>query len=328
MIRQHKCIALFSGGLDSILAVKHMERLGYQVKAVFFETPFFEAESALQAAKANEIDLQVIDVLPQYLQVLENPRYGYGKNMNPCVDCHGFMFRMAAELLTETGADFLISGEVLGQRPMSQRKDAMNAVAKLSGVKDLLVRPLCQQFLADTLPIREGWVDKAEMLDIQGRGRQRQLDMAREFGVTEFQNPAGGCKLTDIKYSRKLKDLLLHKQLNDDTIKYLKYGRHFRLNEHTKLIVGRDKAENEHLSLLTTDEIVVKTVDFHGPLGIICKTGTVTETELKTAAGIVLRYNNNVDNEAEVAWGENFSLNNIIKVEKYTPAEVQELMIK
>jgi tRNA-uridine 2-sulfurtransferase len=328
MIREHKCIALFSGGLDSLLAVKHMEKLGYEVIAVFFQTPFFVADPALHAAKTNQIKLRVIDVLPQYLPILENPRYGYGKNMNPCVDCHGFMFRMAAEMMQEYGADFLISGEVLGQRPKSQRKDAMNAVAKLSGVKDLLIRPLCQKFMADTLPIREGWVDKAELLDIQGRGRQRQLELAREYGVIEFQNPGGGCKLTDIKYSRKLKDLLLHKQINDNTIKYLKYGRHFRLNEHTKLIVGRDKVENEHLSLLITDEVVIKAVDIHGPLGVICKDGKLNDAELETAARIILRYNNNVEDEAEVAWGENFSLNNIIKVEKYTPAEVQDLMIK
>lgn len=328
MIREHKCLALFSGGLDSILAVKHMEKLGYVVKPVFFETPFFEAESALKSAKANGIELQVINVMPEYLGVLKNPRYGYGKNMNPCVDCHGFMFRKAAEMMQEYGIDFLISGEVIGQRPKSQRKDSMNAVAKLSGVKDLLVRPLCQRFLADTKPIREGWVDKAELLDIQGRGRYRQLELAREYGVTEFQNPAGGCKLTDIKYSRKLKDLLVHDQINDKNIKFLNYGRHFRLNDNARLVVGRDMAENEHLSLLTTDEIVVKAVDYHGPLGIICKDGEIAENEIEMAARIVLRYNNKVESEADVAWGENFSLNNIIKVEKYTPGEVENLMIK
>jgi len=328
MIREYKCLALFSGGLDSILAVKHMEKLGYTVIPVFFETPFFEATSAVKAAKANGIELRVINVMPEYLEVLKNPRYGYGKNMNPCVDCHGFMFRKAAAMMQEYGADFLISGEVLGQRPKSQRKYSMNAVAKLSGVKDLLVRPLCQRFLADTLPIREGWVDEAELLDIQGRGRYRQLELAREYGVIEFQNPAGGCKLTDIKYSRKLKDLLVHDQINDKSIKFLNYGRHFRLNDNTRLVVGRDMAENEHLSLLTTDEIVVKAVDYHGPLGIICKDERVTENEIEMAARIVLRYNNKVESEADVAWGKNFSLNNINKVEKYTPAEVEDLMIK
>jgi len=328
MIRKHKCLALFSGGLDSLLAVKHMEKLGYTVIPIFFETPFFEATSALKVAQSNGIDLQVINVMPEYLDVLKNPRYGYGKNMNPCVDCHGFMFRKAAEMMQEYGADFLISGEVIGQRPKSQRKDSMNAVAKLSGVKDLLVRPLCQRFLADTLPIREGWVDKAELLDIQGRARYRQLELAKEYGVIEFQNPAGGCKLTDIKYSRKLKDLLVHDQINDKNIKFLNYGRHFRLNENTRLVVGRNMEENEHLSLITTDELVVKAVDYHGPLGIICKDGEVTENEIEMAARIVLRYNNKVERESEVGWGKNFALNNIIKVEKYTPEEVEDLMIK
>ncbi|MDP8221053.1 MAG: tRNA (5-methylaminomethyl-2-thiouridylate)-methyltransferase [Candidatus Stygibacter frigidus] len=328
MNREHKCLALFSGGLDSILAVKHMEKLGYQVIPVFFETPFFEATSALKAAQSNAIDLKVINVMPEYLHVLKNPRYGYGKNMNPCVDCHGFMFRKAAEMMKEYGADFLISGEVLGQRPKSQRKDSMNAVAKLSGVKDLLVRPLCQRFLSDTLPIREGWVDKAELLDIQGRGRYRQIELAREYGVEEFQSPAGGCKLTDIKYSRKLKDLLEHDQINDKNIKYLNYGRHFRLNDNTRLVVGRNMAENEHLSLMPVGELVVKAVDYHGPLGIICKDGEIDNTEIEMAARIVLRYNNKVDGISEVGWGKNFALNNIIKLEKYTPEEVEDLMIK
>jgi len=328
MNREHKCLALFSGGLDSILAVKHMEKLGYTVIPVFFETPFFEATPALKAAQSNGIDLQVINVMPEYLHVLKNPRYGYGKNMNPCVDCHGFMFRKAAEMMKEYRADFLISGEVLGQRPKSQRKDAMNAVAKLSGVKDLLVRPLCQRFLSDPLPIREGWVDKEELLDIQGRGRYRQIELAREYDVKEFQTPAGGCKLTDIKYSRKLKDLLEHDQINDYNIKFLNYGRHFRLNENTRLVVGRNMAENEHLSLMTSDELVVKAVDYHGPLGIICKDSDIDDTEIEMAARIVLRYNNKVDGESDVGWGKNFALNNIIKVEKYTPEEVEELMIK
>ncbi len=327
MKKEHICLSLFSGGLDSILSVKHMENLGYKVITVFFQTPFFEADSALLIAEANGIDLRVIDVFPEYLKILENPRYGYGKNMNPCIDCHGFMFKKAAELMPEYGADFLISGEVLGQRPKSQRKDAMNAVAKLSGVKDLLIRPLCQRYLSDTLPIREGWVDKTEMLDIQGRGRYRQMELAHEYVITEFQSPGGGCKLTEIKYSKKLKDLQEHDQLTEQNIRFLKYGRHFRLNDATKLVIGRDKSDNEHLSLLADDEIVIKITDYHGPLGIINKNENPEIEEIELAARIVLRYNNRLDEITELSWGKNFSLTNILKVGKYPAEKVEELMI-
>ncbi|MCF7920777.1 MAG: tRNA (5-methylaminomethyl-2-thiouridylate)-methyltransferase [Candidatus Cloacimonetes bacterium] len=326
-MKKRTCISLFSGGLDSLLAVKFMEKLGYKVIPVFFETPFFEAGNALEIAKLNGIALQVVDVFEEYLPVLQNPRYGYGKNLNPCIDCHGFMFRTAGKLLEEWQADFLISGEVLGQRPMSQRKDAMNAVGKLSEVKDLLVRPLSQKLLADTLPIREGWVDKNEMLSIQGRGRHRQLELAREFGIVDFQSPGGGCKLTDVKYSRRLRDLLTHSQISLANIRFLKYGRHFRLNEQTKLVVGRHKQDNEHLSLLADTEIVVRAVNIHGPLGIIIKGDIPTLEEIMLAAQIVLRYNNSVGSEADIAWGENFSLNNIIRINKLDEEKVAEFMI-
>jgi tRNA-uridine 2-sulfurtransferase len=327
MIKEHACLALFSGGLDSILSVKLMEKLGYKVTPVFFETPFFEADKAMLVAKANDIKLNVINVLPEYLKILKNPRYGYGRNMNPCVDCHGFMFRKAAELMEAYKADFLISGEVLGQRPKSQRKDAINAVSKLSGVKDLLVRPLCQKYLTDTLPIREGWVDKEEMLDIQGRGRYRQIEMAHEYGIKDFHSPGGGCKLTEIKYSRRLKDIIEHNHLNEQNIRFLNYGRHFRLNDDTKLVVGRNKSDNEHLSLLTQKEIVIKAVDFHGPIGILIKDEEPTNEEILQAARIVLRYNNNVSDVAEVSWGFNYSLDNKEFVEKYSPETVANLMI-
>jgi tRNA U34 2-thiouridine synthase MnmA/TrmU len=304
-----------------------MEKLGYEVLPVFFETPFFEADKALEIARLNSIDLRVREVFEEYLPVLLHPRYGYGKNMNPCVDCHGFMFRQAGHMLQEWGADFLISGEVLGQRPMSQRKDAMNSVGKLSEVKDLLVRPLSQQLLADTLPIREGWVKKEDMLDFQGRGRQRQIQLARELGIVDYTSPAGGCKLTDVKYSRRIRDLIKYDQVTLANIRYLKYGRHIRLNEQTKLVVGRDKPENQQIAQMVTDEIAMKSVDIHGPLGIILKDGIPTTEEIERSARIVLRYNNNVSTEAIVAWGEIFSLKNIVQVSKLTAEEVEELKV-
>lgn len=203
MKRKHKAIALFSGGLDSILAVLHMQKLGYEVIPIFFESPFYPASKARHGAKIAGLKLEIIDITPELVEVLKSPRYGFGKHMNPCIDCHGMMFRKAAEMLEKYKADFLISGEVMGQRPMSQRPDSMNAVAKLSGVRELLVRPLCQRFLMDTKPITEGWVDKEELLDFNGRGRHAQFALAKEYGLTGYDNPGGGCLLTEKHVSER-----------------------------------------------------------------------------------------------------------------------------
>lgn len=322
-----KCFALFSGGLDSMLVVLHMQKLGYEVLPIFFETPFFSAVKARKTAEHIGFELLVHDLTAEHLKMMQNPRYGFGKNMNPCIDCHGLMFRKAGRLMEKHNVDFLISGEVLSQRPMSQRKDAMNSVGKLSEVKDLLVRPLSQKLLADTLPIREGWVNKEEMLDIQGRGRHRQIAMAKEFGITEYQNPGGGCLLTDIGYSRKLKDLMQHDTLEMKYLDFLKTGRHFRLNDDVKIIVGRNNDDNEALGNIATDEIVFQTADFPGPLGIVQSKRELTEDEIELIASLVLRYNSKVTESGNVNYGLNFKLENQIEVEKMDPKEVEKLLI-
>jgi tRNA U34 2-thiouridine synthase MnmA/TrmU len=158
-MNNRKALALFSGGLDSLLSVFWMKKLGYEVIPIFFETPFFSSEKAIRVATANELDLKIIDFSLEHLNMLKSPVYGYGKHYNPCIDCHGLMFRTLKQYLDVYQADFVISGEVLNQRPMSQRYDAMNAVKKLSTIGDLIIRPLCQKRLTDTLPIREGWVN-------------------------------------------------------------------------------------------------------------------------------------------------------------------------
>lgn len=169
MKKKYRCFALFSGGLDSMLSVLHMKKLGFDVLPIFFKTPFFGSENAQKAAEEIGYHLIIHDITDNHINMLLNPRYGYGKHLNPCIDCHGLMFREAAELMSQYKVDFLISGEVLGQRPMSQRKDALNSVGKLSNVKDKIIRPLSQKLLADTFPIREEWVDKEKMLYIQER---------------------------------------------------------------------------------------------------------------------------------------------------------------
>lgn len=326
MKRNFKCFALFSGGLDSILAIMHMKKLGYEVIPIFFRTPFFGPEKALLAARKAGFELRVIDITEEHMEMLKNPRYGYGKNMNPCIDCHGLMFRKAGELMTAEGVDFLISGEVLAQRPMSQRYDALNSVGKLSQVKDLLIRPLSQKLLTDTLPIREGWVNKDEMLDIQGRGRHRQIELAEKYGIKEYQNPGGGCLLTDKGFSTRLKDLMDHDNYTVRQIELIRTGRHFRLSPESKLIVGKNNQDNTNISKLAGEDLVLQTRDHPGPLGLLL-TSNIDDELIKKAASIVLRYNNKAPDTSIVSYGQNYNLYKQIEVEKMEEKSVAELLI-
>jgi len=325
--RDHRCFALFSGGLDSMLAVAFMQRLGYEVIPIFFKTPFFGPAKAQKAADSINTELMVVDITEDYIKMLKKPRYGFGKNMNPCIDCHGLMFRKASEMMEKHKVDFLISGEVLGQRPMSQRKDAMNSVAKLSSVKDLLVRPLCQKLIADTIPVTEGWVKKEEMLDIQGRARHRQMAMAEKFGIKSYESPGGGCLLTDKSFSNRLRDLMQNDMLERNFLEYLKVGRHFRINENLKIIVGRNNEDNELLSEMTVDELVLKTPELPGPLAILNFKNQPSEDEIRLACSIMLRYNNKVETETEVKYGKNFELENSITAPKMSPQDVEKYSI-
>ena len=310
-----------------MLTVLLMHQLGYEVIPVFFKTPFFGSANAEKAARHIGFELLVIDITKEHIEMLKNPRYGFGKNMNPCIDCHGLMLKKAAELIPEYKIDFIISGEVLGQRPMSQRADALNAVAKLSGIKDLLVRPLCQKLLPDTKPIREGWVNKEEMLDISGRGRYRQMELAERYKITYYQNPGGGCLLTDMGYSRRLKDLMDNDMFEEKFIRFLEVGRHFRLNSSLKLIVGRNNNDNNKLSTLATTETVLQTADFPGPLAVINSKANPQENEIHWAASLLLRYNNKIIETAKVRYGENFNLVNVLSETKMNSQEVEEYII-
>ncbi len=284
----HKAIALFSGGLDSIIAVKWMQNRGYSVHSVFFKAPYIFPERALHYASKNNIELEVIDISEDHIKLLDNPVYGFGKYFNPCIDCHGLMFKKAAELLPSRNADYIISGEVLGQRPKSQRHDALDSVGRLSGVKDLIIRPLSQNLLSDTLPLREGWIDKQDMLSIHGRGRYAQLALAEQLGIVDFPSPAGGCLLTDRNYCLRIKDLKKHQQDTLENIELLAWGRHFRLDNETKLIIGRDEAENEVLENMFRNGTKLQARDYMGPVGFI--TGNASYETLSLALSIFLLY--------------------------------------
>jgi len=327
MKKKHSCFALFSGGLDSMLAILHMQKLGYKVLPIFFSTPFFGPDRAQKTADKLGFDLIVHNLTDLHLKMMEKPKYGFGKNMNPCIDCHGLMFHEAGRLMKDYNVDFIISGEVLGQRPMSQRKDALNSVGKLSEIKDLLIRPLSQKLLADTLPIREGWVIKDEMLDIQGRNRKRQMKMAEELGINFYPSPGGGCLLTDPGFSRKLKDIRQYNMMNKDSIELLKVGRHLRLNDKVKLIIGRNKDENKLISDLALNNIVLQTKDFPGPLGIIQSNEKMMNEDIKLAGSILLRYNSKIENSAIIQYGKNFELNDEIECEKMSDENIKKYLV-
>jgi tRNA U34 2-thiouridine synthase MnmA/TrmU len=229
-----------------------------------------------------------------HLEMLKQPRHGYGSGMNPCIDCHALMFREAGKLMQQWGADFLFSGEVLGERPMSQNKQSLRIVARDSGFEEYIVRPLSAKLLPITKPEQEGKVDREQLLDIQGRSRKRQMELAKQYGITEFPEPAGGCRLTEPNFSKRLKDLMTHKvnfSIND--IELLKVGRHLRLSEQVKCIVGRNEQDNNKIEeLRQKQDVLLTTEEVAGPVVLInCSSEDVLSKELLLrAASICVRY--------------------------------------
>ena len=284
-----KAIALFSGGLDSMLAVELIRRQNIDVLCLTFTTPFFGAEKAQAAARQINLPLIVEDITAQHLKMLKSPRYGYGKNMNPCIDCHILMLQEAGKKMLETGADFILTGEVLGQRPMSQGKQSLYVVAKNSGFPDYILRPLSAQLLEPIKAERECKVDRSQLLSIQGRGRKEQIQMAADFGISNYAPPAGGCLLTDPMFARRLRDLFSHQEDYDiHDLDLLKYGRHFRADDQGKIIVGRNNLDNEKLrGLSTDDDLVLFMADFPGP-HVVVPHGN--EALLPLAASLCVRY--------------------------------------
>jgi len=266
-----KAISLLSGGLDSLLATKVILEQGIEVLGVTFETPFFSARKAQHAAVTMGIPLLTQDITEELLEILKAPIYGYGKNMNPCIDCHTLMLNKAGRIMEESGADFIFTGEVLGQRPMSQNRQSLYIVAKNSGYGEYILRPLSAKFLTATKPETEGKVDREKLLDIQGRGRKHQLALARHYGLTEYSSPAGGCLLTDPLFSKRLKDLFDHqKDFKLRDVNLLKFGRHFRPDTSTKVIVGRNSSDNESLLRLSENgDTVIHMANFPGPTVLV-----------------------------------------------------------
>ena len=292
MVTPIKAIVLFSGGLDSILAVKLLQEQGIEPIAYTFQTPFFGPESAIQANKYLDIPIKIWEITDIYMEMLKKPKYGYGKNMNPCIDCHGLMFRLAGQKMIETGVHFLASGEVLGERPFSQNKGALNAVANLSQYPEYILRPLSAKLLPETLAEKSGWVDRRLLLDIQGRSRKRQMALAKKYGIAKYPKPAGGCRLTEPNFSKRLKELFIHTpnpSLSD--LELLKVGRHLRWKEGSKVIVGRRREENDKIEALAqTGDLLLWVKDIPGPNVLIPSPSQPVEALLKFAAGAAIRY--------------------------------------
>lgn len=294
-----KALGLLSGGLDSSLAALCLKRQGIEVTAIAFVTPFFGSSKAERMARQLEIPLLVEDISKIHLDMVKNPHYGYGKNMNPCIDCHAMMFRLAGEIMVERGFDFLFSGEVLGQRPMSQNADALRKVANYSGHPDRILRPMSARILPITPMEEQGLVDRSRLLDIQGRSRKPQEALAKEWGLTDFPSSGGGCLLTEIHFSDRLRDLFNHQpDCTVEDVELLKIGRQFRLSEHAKLTLGRHEKDNESIRNAAQDTyIVLRALGVSGPLGLV--SGQPAEADLRVAGAILASYGKGKD-QAEV----------------------------
>lgn len=270
--RTVRALGLCSGGLDSMLSGLVLREQGIEVQWITFETPFFSSSKARKASRLTGIPLTVKPVFPEYIAMLRNPPAGYGKRMNPCMDCHALMFRLAGEIMREKELDFLFSGEVLGQRPMSQTRPSLRYVEKHSGMDGYILRPLSAKLLPETIPEKERWVDRQRLLGVSGRGRKDQIELARKFGLTDYPAPAGGCLLTDKGFSSRLKDLFEHQTDSTEAeIHLLRFGRHFRLNPQAKLVVGRTEQDNESLLRYHDPrrDVVVDVKDHPSPIGLI-----------------------------------------------------------
>ncbi len=304
-----RALALFSGGLDSALAMKLIIDQGVEVIAINVNTGFGSTNDRREYMKniCEQIGakLEILDLREEFLdEVLFDPIYGYGKNFNPCIDCHGFMFRYTSKLLEKYDASFMISGEVVGQRPMSQRKEAMAQVQKLSDNHDeLIVRPLCAKLMSPSKPEIEGWIDRDKLLDINGRTRTRQLQLAKDIGLEDVEPPAGGCLLTEIQFSQRIRDFKEFDNMKVDDIDTLKAGRHLRLPEGAKLIIGRNQEDNEKLNATQSDKYLrARTMGASGPFCLFSK--SASENDKQLAANIIVTY---AKTEANKSYKVNFS---------------------
>jgi len=322
-----KGIGLLSGGLDSILAIKVIQEQGIYVIAVSFVTPFFGSKNAEKASKILGVELRILDISDVHLKIVRSPKYGYGKAMNPCIDCHALMFHEAGKLMEKENADFLFSGEVLGERPMSQNFRALMRVSEESGYKDYIIRPLSARLLPETLSEKQGKVDRERLLSIRGRSRKPQMELAKKYGITEYAQPAGGCLLTDPMYSRRLREIM-EKQPDFDKrdAELLAIGRHFRIGSGEKIIVGRDQTDNEKLLAIKNDgDVILDVIDYPSPIAMIPNGGS--EEAIMIAGSIIALYSDAPKNDKIKVIYYYKDKSNIILVSPFPKDEIDKIRI-
>jgi len=299
-----KVVALLSGGLDSQLAVRMMQEQGFEVSAVAIKTPFCDFDCGRgcgfeirERADDLNVNLKTVYLGDEYIEMLKHPKHGIGAGFNPCVDCRTMMFDAAKKHMEEIGAEFIISGEVLGQRPMSQHLDSLRMIEKDSSLVGKIVRPLSAGLLPETDPEKDGLIKREDLGMIRGRTRRNQLEMAKKYGIENPPNAGGGCLLTEPQFGIKAKDLFEHIEtptIND--IDLLKIGRHFRLDEETKFVVGRNKDENEMIKALALPaDILLEAKDYVGPVSIL--RGKNAKSHIEFASSVTLRYSDAPENE-------------------------------
>lgn len=317
-----KAVVLLSGGLDSTLAVKILQKQGIEIEAINFQTMFGCCkDDARQVAYELGIKFTMLPVGMDYVEIVKNPKYGVGKGINPCVDCRIYMFKMAKKLMETIGASFLISGEVLGQRPMSQRFDCFETIERDSGLEGLIVRPLSAKLLEPSMPEKEGVVNREALYDIQGRSRAKLLRLAREFGMENPPTPSTGCALTEPEFAKKVRDIFQHMEDYERwQFEVLKIGRHFRIDAETKLILGKDAGENEYLEYLHPRETTLLTpINFSGPSALLI--GPLTDMKLREASKILLSYTKHRPAQIpQIRW-ERGESNGILEAEAGLPEE-------
>jgi len=321
-----KVVALLSGGLDSQLAIKMMQEQGFDVSAVAIKTPFCDFDCGRgcgfeirERADDLNVNLKTVYLGDEYIEMLKHPKHGIGAGFNPCIDCRSMMFDAAKKHMEEIGAEFIISGEVLGQRPMSQHAPALRTIENESNLVGKIVRPLSAALLPETDPEKDGLIKRENLGMIRGRTRRNQLDMAKKYGIENPPNAGGGCLLTEPQFGIKAKDLFSHTKnptIND--IDLLKIGRHFRLDEETKFIVGRNKDENEMIKAIALPgDILLEAKDFVGPVSIL--RGSNAKKHLKFASSVTLRYSDAPNNEQAIV-----SIKNNDLVEEITAESAEE----
>ncbi len=328
-----KALALLSGGLDSTLAIKVVQEAGIEVEAINFTSPFCRCSgasggcsAAATAAKTLNVKLHYYPCGEEYLRIVEKPPHGYGKRLNPCLDCRIHKFKIAKNKMDKIGASFLLTGEVIDQRPNSQRRDALDIVERDSGLRGYILRPLCAKHLRPTIPEEKGWVDRNKLLDIKGRGRTQQIDLAEEYGITDYPCPAGGCLLTNEEYSLKVKDLLEHDgKLSMGSINSLRFGRHLRLSPKAKIIIGKDQAENEAIKKTATPEnLIMELVDYAGPVTMYI--GSPEDFLINLAAMMTAGYGN-VPADEEIKVEVSGAMNRELSVKPMSREEIRKYFV-